>query len=197
MLSLLKKILNSFFMPQEQKITYSERDIETIRTQAQCITDIINESLQIANESKNIETKLSRLNVATQKLNELKELARDYPFIIITSLDEVELAIASMSFEFTMKGYKSIADGNMHGSTLEKSGMIDEAIAQYENLLERKVDTPFTYRRLAILYKKRKQSEDELRAIRAALKNVPKSNAAHYAWFQERPIKAWGTLIEK
>ena len=184
-------------MPQEQKITYSERDIETIRTQAQCITDIINESLQIANESKNIETKLSRLNVATQKLNELKELARDYPFIIITSLDEVELAIASMSFEFTMKGYKSIADGNMHGSTLEKSGMIDEAIAQYENLLERKVDTPFTYRRLAILYKKRKQSEDELRAIRAALKNVPKSNAAHYAWFQERPIKAWGTLIEK
>ena len=189
MLSLLKKILNSFFMPQEQKITYSERDIETIRTQAQRITDIINESLQIANESKNIETKLSRLNVATQNLNDLKELARDYPFITITSLDEVELAIANMSFEFTMKGYKSIADGNMHGSTLEKSGMIDEAIAQYENLLERKVDTPFTYRRLAILYKKRKQSEDELRAIRAALKNVPKSNAAHYAWFQERLLK--------
>jgi len=47
-------------------------------------------------------------------------------------------------------------------------------------------DTPFTYRRMAIIYRKKKNRNEEIRSIMQALQNVPKSNAKHYEWFEER-----------
>ena len=169
--------------------THSERDIEAVAEVARRVVEVVNESIKLANESTNPETKVSRLGVAKQKLTELKQLGSDYPFLTLASVNEVEQDIARLELEFELAGYRDIAEGNTLGQQLEKAGQIDEALSQYERLLEQRVDTPFTYRRLAILYRKRKQPDDELRAIRAALDNVPSSNASHYAWFQERLAK--------
>lgn len=57
------------------KIKYSNRDIEVVKLSAQTFVNVINESLEIANSSKNPDTKLSRLSVAKDKLKELKKLA--------------------------------------------------------------------------------------------------------------------------
>ena len=169
--------------------TYSKSDIDVISTNSQRIVDIINESLRIANDSVNPDTKLSRLSVAKSKLNELEELANQYSFITITSHDEIVATIAEIENWFMLSGLKKIADGNATGQSLEKDGKMEDAIAQYEKLVENNADTPFTYRRLAILYKKAKKQEDEIRIIKAALSNVPKSNAKHYIWFQDRLMK--------
>ena len=55
-----------------------------------------------------------------------------------------------------------------------------------DKLAEKGVDTPFTYRRLAIVYRKGKKREEEIRTIKAALNNIPKSNAKHDSWFEDR-----------
>jgi hypothetical protein len=49
---------------------------------------------------------------------------------------------------------------NVEGRALEKAGRIDEAIALYEYGVARGTDTPFTYTRLRILYRKLKRPDD-------------------------------------
>lgn len=166
-----------------------EQTVKAVSESGDRLVEIINESLKIANESKNPDTKVSRLNVAKDKLEDLKELERKFSFIHITQLDEVESSIKALEIEFETAGYKEIAQGNMNGELLEKEGNIKGAIEVYESLLNSKVDTPFTYRRLAILYRKKKQKDDEVRGIKEALKNIPSSNSKHYQWFAERLAK--------
>lgn len=156
---------------------------------AKRLTDVINESLKIANESKNAETKISRLDLAKKKLAELKQLSSKHPLIQLTQLPQVEQSIAELEIEFLQAEYREVSEGNMRGQALEKEGNLDEAIKEYERLLEEGVDTPFTYRRLAIIYSKRKENEEELRVLRAAVKNVPVGNSAHYQWLAERLAK--------
>jgi hypothetical protein len=67
--------------------------------------------------------------------------------------------------------------------------LIKDAIAIYEKLVAKMVDTPFTYRRLAILYRKLKSIDDEIRVLRAALRNIPRSNRNHRDWFKSRLLK--------
>ena len=166
-----------------------EQTIKSVSGSGTRLVEIINESLKIANESKNPDTKVSRLNVAKDKLEELKKLEREFSFINITKLDEVESSIKALELEFETAGYREIAQGNMRGELLEKEGNIQAAIEAYEPLLSAKVDTPFTYRRLAILYRKLKQKDDEIRVVKEALKNIPSSNSKHYQWFAERLSK--------
>ena len=49
---------------------------------------------------------------------------------------------------------------NLEGRALEKAGRIDEAIALYESGVAGGTDTPNTYTRLRILYRKLKRPED-------------------------------------
>ena len=167
-------------------IRYSERDIQIIGDIARRNVEIVNESLRIALDSNNPDTKLSRLGVAKQKLAETKQLAAEYPFVRLTSLTEIEIDIAAIEAQFAAAGYRALAEGNMRGESLEKEGRHDEAVAAYERLLQLGADTPFTYRRLAILYRKSKSRDNEIRILRAAVKNIPATNAAHHAWFLER-----------
>lgn len=162
---------------------------QAISDSAQRLVDIINESLKIANESKNADTKISRLDVAKKRLEELKKLSNEYPFIKLTQLSQVEQSIAGLEREFLQSQYREAAEGNMRGQALEKDGSIDDAILEYERLLQEGVDTPYTYRRLAIIYSKRKEPEEEMRVLRAAIRNVPVENSAHYQWFAERLAK--------
>lgn len=172
-----------------QRTRFSKGDMQTVGFCAQRLADLIYESMKLAKESHEPETKLSRLGFARQKLEEIKALADKYPFLELPNLANIEISIARMEIEFDQAGIREVADGNLRGESLEKQGKPDQAIAEYERLLEKGVDTPFTYRRLAILYRKMKEPEMELRAVRAALSNVPRSNATHYAWFEERLSK--------
>jgi hypothetical protein len=84
---------------------YSERDIGAIAESAQSFVDVINKSLQMTQTSKVIKTKVSRLNLAKQRLEELKDLAKAHPFIKLTSLDAVERNIVDIENEFQAAGY--------------------------------------------------------------------------------------------
>jgi hypothetical protein len=85
----------------------TESDINLIAGAAQRFVEIINESLQIANSTKNVETKKSRVWVARQKLNELKHHVKKYPFIKIDRLQEVESNI--IKFEKEIVNFNEIA----------------------------------------------------------------------------------------
>lgn len=156
---------------------------------AQRLVSVVNESLKIANESQNADTKVSRLDFAKQTLQELKQIEKECDFITLEQLPQVEKSIAELENEFSQAKYREAVDGNNQGQALEKDGKVNEAVLVYERLLKEGVDTPFTYRRLAIIYSKRKQREEELRVLRAAIKNVPVENSSHYQWFAERLSK--------
>lgn len=74
-------------------------DVNLIAGTAQRIVQIINESLQIANTTKNIETKKSRVRVARQKLVELEEYAQKDQFIKIEELLKIESNIREFEAE--------------------------------------------------------------------------------------------------
>lgn len=62
---------------------------------------------------------------------------------------------------------------NMNGQALEKAGRIEEAIALYEYGVVNRTDTPGTYRRLLVLYRKAKRLEDERRVCELAASRWP------------------------
>lgn len=157
--------------------------------QAERHRQIINESLHLANDSANLDTKISRLDLAKQHLEMLKSHIKQYDHLSLTNLDQVEVSIAELEAEFKQRGYKEIAQRNLSGQGLEKAGDINGAIEVYETALDADVDTPFPYRRLAILYRKQKRREDEVRVIKHALKNIGAGNTKHYQWFSERLAK--------
>ncbi len=105
----------------EQSQAYSKSsyltksDVKLIAETAQRIVQIINESLQIANTTKNIETKTSRVRIARQKLIELKEYAKKYPFIKIDKLHEVESNIRT--FEGEIDNFNKVAISSENDGT--------------------------------------------------------------------------------
>lgn len=78
---------------------------------------------------------------------------------------------------------------NAKGSELEKAGNISKAIEIYELGLQNKSDTPHTYKRLAILYRKNNDVENELRVIDCAIDNLKTVSSRHIKWFKERRSK--------
>lgn len=66
---------------------------------AQRIVDVVNESIQIANDSTNIETRRSRVLVAREKIQQLEELAEQYPFLKITRVADIERNLTIIDHE--------------------------------------------------------------------------------------------------
>lgn len=64
---------------------YSRNEMDVIRGQAKRVLDIINESVSIAKKTKNNETRISRLELANEKLKILKEYLDKYAFLSITN----------------------------------------------------------------------------------------------------------------
>ena len=124
-----------------------------------------------------------------KRLRQLKRLAPRCRALRGAKLEEVELRILEIEKETEDLEQQAMVTRIRNGQDLEKRGLIKEAIAAYEKLAAKMVDTPFTYRRLAILYRKVKSSDDEIRVLRAALSNIPKSNRKHYDWFKARLLK--------
>lgn len=62
------------------------------------------------------------------------------------------------------------------GIELEKEGMIDEAIKVYEKSIVPKLPMKHPYERLAILYRKKKDYENEIRVVKIAIEVFMKEN---------------------
>ncbi|WP_271401844.1 tetratricopeptide repeat protein [Salinicoccus roseus] len=60
-------------------------------------------------------------------------------------------------------------DRNLKGKELEKAGEIDKAIELYEKNIEEEFEGDFPYNRLAIIYRKRKQYQEEIRVLNQAI----------------------------
>lgn len=73
--------------------------VDVIGAQAARLVQITNESLQLANESKNISTRVSRLALSRAMLAQLQDLARQYPFLTLTNLAEVQNSIEAVAQE--------------------------------------------------------------------------------------------------
>ncbi len=86
---------------QPEKVRLPDTDIhaERLEQMVNSLTEIINESLNICETTKNIETKKSRVGVAEDKLNELKKLCRENGNITLSSLTEIELLISKHKTE--------------------------------------------------------------------------------------------------
>jgi hypothetical protein len=68
-----------------------------------------------------------------------------------------------------MSSFDTQVQRNLMGKRLEKEGGVLEAIALYEaNILE-SFEGSFPYRRLAILYRKRKSTHEEIRVLEKAV----------------------------
>lgn len=73
--------------------------------QAQLAADHLNESLQLANNSTNPETKVSRLEFARSKLKQLQSMAEKHPALKLTSEAKVVQTIERLTSEFAAAGY--------------------------------------------------------------------------------------------
>ena len=146
-------------------------------------------NLGAASKSTDIGTRKLHVASTRAEFRELKRLAERCRVLQDAGLEEVELQIRQIEEETEIFEQQAIAKGVRNGQKLEKRGLIKKAIAAYEKLVAKTVDTPLVYRRLAILYRKLKSLEDEIRVLHAALSNVPKSNRKHYDWFKARLVK--------
>ncbi|MFZ4897300.1 tetratricopeptide repeat protein [Enterococcus durans] len=75
--------------------------------------------------------------------------------------------------------FESDLENNLNGIELEKSGNIDQAIQLYEKNIKHRFQGNHPYDRLAIIYRKRKDSVNEKRVLEIAIdvftNDVPKS----------------------
>lgn len=76
-----------------------ESQVELVAAMAQRMVDVVNESMQIANGSKNVETRRSRIRVARDRLADLQKLDSDYSFLALTNLADVERSIVALERE--------------------------------------------------------------------------------------------------
>ncbi|AUJ87384.1 hypothetical protein CXM95_15930 [Enterococcus sp. CR-Ec1] len=60
-------------------------------------------------------------------------------------------------------------ENNLTGRELEKSGKIDEAIELYERNVSDRFEGNYPYDRLAIIYRKRRDYDNEIRVLRTAV----------------------------
>jgi tetratricopeptide (TPR) repeat protein len=168
---------------------YSDRDVEVIASSAHRMIEVITESMRIAQDTSNPDTKSSRVGVARDNLRRLQAMQADYPFLVLENLPEVDADLTRLEAEAMVSDYAALADGNGKGQALEKEGRIEEAIEVYQRLTDGGTDTPFTYRRLAILHRKGKDTDAELAVLEQAIRNVPESNTGHHGWFVDRRDK--------
>lgn len=65
--------------------------------------------------------------------------------------------------------FEESVENNLTGRELEKSGKIDEAIELYERNVSNKFEGNYPYDRLAIIYRKRRDYDNEIRVLTTAV----------------------------
>jgi hypothetical protein len=82
-----------------------------------------------------------------------------------------------------------MVDNNLRGMNFEKQNNIDAAITLYEFNVKHGFDGTHPYKRLAIIYRKMKDYNNEKRIIQLALIRFS-TNPRVYEWYKERLKKA-------
>lgn len=77
----------------------SQSDLAVIEMTARRLVDVVHQSIDIASTSKNVETRRSRLRVATQKLDELAIMAGKFPALKIANFADVQKRIMELHLE--------------------------------------------------------------------------------------------------
>ena len=85
---------------------------------------------------------------------------------------------------------------NEQGHEFEKQGRVEDAIAIYEVNVVDRCDTPFTYKRLAILYRRLGEYAKEIRVLERALERIQGANKK-VEWFRARFSKARAAIDTK
>lgn len=80
-------------------VRYSTKDTETIAATAHRMVDVANQSLRIANDSKNEETRRSRLRIVRENVDRLKSLIAKHSFLSFTELAVFERSLAAVEAE--------------------------------------------------------------------------------------------------
>lgn len=173
----------------DDRMSEKSLQLPSVKQTADELIGGINTTLVKASKSTDIGARKRHLASTRTEIRQLKRLAPRCRALQRADLDEVELQIFQIEKETEILEQRALAERIKDGQDLEKRGLIQEAVAAYEKLVAKMVDTPITYRRLAILYRKLKSSDDEIRVLRAALSNIPKSNRKHYDWFRTRLLK--------
>lgn len=93
------------------------------------------------------------------------------------------------------KCFNRQVDRNLQGQKLEKLGKndeakINEAIKLYELNLNENFEGNFPYERLAIIYRRRKEYDKEIRVIKKAIEIMKKKNPQKINKFKKRLVKA-------
>jgi hypothetical protein len=85
---------------------------------------------------------------------------------------------------------------NLRGIELEKSGRVDDAVQLYEENIRERFEGNHPYDRLAIIYRKRKQIDDEIRVLQKAIWVF--ENVVHKGRVDRLPkLKRFRTRLEK
>lgn len=191
-LLILVSILFLVYLFFKKKKKRKRREKNTILLQVQPLIkrneQIIQESLDIAEKSKNFETVKSRVKLAKEKFKEIEAIGEKYPFLDIENLSKKSYEIAVSTNNILNSWYEKLSKVNQNGINLEKEGKIEEAIKVYEKGVKMDTDTPHTYKRLAILYRKKKDSKNEIRVLEKATKHTSKE------WFTKRLDKLKNNL---
>ena len=109
-----------------------------------------------------------------------KEKDKDFKKSCNKSIKKAEKSMKGGSTPKKVKGkpFKEIKD-------LEKEN-INEAIKEYEKYLKENAETDVPYKRLAIIYKKMRNDEDELRVLNQAVEVLASKNPGKEKWFEDR-----------
>lgn len=78
------------------------------------LVQIINESAQLANKSKNLKTRRSRLGVAQDRLAELKILVTQHSFLSLTSLEKFESGLQVLAAEIESEADQSYPNSDLY-----------------------------------------------------------------------------------
>ena len=87
------------------------------------------------------------------------------------------------------KKFEEQVKRNLMGSELEKRGMLEEAIKLYEQNVKENFGGSHPYSRLATIYRKRGQLDDEIRILEKAVQ-IYKNDGPKLQKFKERLQKA-------
>ncbi len=164
-------------------------EVKAILYEAEQLVGAVNDSIKIAQDSNSTKTRRFEIATARAKIIGLQRMMVRHPFLRLDRLEEVVLLIAQIEQETVALQYQGKPERGQDGQELEKQGRISEAVAFYERLVKKVIDDPRVYKRLAVLYRKLKSVEDEVRVLKDALRNLPKSNKKHYEWFKTRLSK--------
>jgi len=95
------------------------------------------------------------------------------------------------------KKFESQAERNLIGIELEEAGRIDEAILIYEQNVKGNFEGSHPYTRLAIIYRKRKQIDDEIRILKKAARKFRDSSKGEYFSGRLEKAEALKAKIDK